>query len=100
MDKKLIATFFTILFMAMITVPLIVTIVDCDIDTSVFYSLNEEEENGEIELKNLKVFVSSPFDNDNIILSSKKLHCLGYFHNNYPKPHLNLISPPPESQVL
>ena len=92
MHEKIVSIFFTILFMALITAPSIIVTIDDSVDVSVFYSLSEEEE----ENKNLKLtFLLENLD-DSFLESTINFNYLGYHFKNYPKPHLNLISPPPE----
>lgn len=45
MNKKAIAYFFSIVFMAFIMAPTVIVALDKSIDTSIFYSLAEEENN-------------------------------------------------------
>ncbi|WP_241491422.1 hypothetical protein [Lacinutrix mariniflava] len=78
--------------MAIITAPSIIVALDDSVDISVFYSMSEEEE----ENHNLKlVFHNNEEDLlclENVLI----INNLGYFFKNYSKPHLNLISPPPD----
>ncbi|MEP3837547.1 MAG: hypothetical protein ABJM36_07865 [Algibacter sp.] len=78
--------------------PSVIAVLDDSVDTSIFYSLAEEEESG--KAKN----VLSPFSlENNDYLSSiefKNLQKFGYYFKNYPKPHLNLISPPPDLNII
>lgn len=94
MRKQITAIFFLVLFMGLIAAPSVIVVLDDSVDTSIFYSLAEEEETG--KSKN----VISPFSiesNDSVsTISLKNLQCFGYYFKNYPKPHLNLISPPPD----
>ncbi|CAH8287373.1 hypothetical protein EV196_109147 [Mariniflexile fucanivorans] len=98
MIKKTIAIFFITLFMALIVAPSVIVILDDAIDTSVFYSLAEEEENSHVKK------LVSPFSlQNNDVLTNFKLkdyRFFGYQFKKYPKPHLNLISPPPEHIIL
>ena len=98
MHKKPIAIFFTVLFMAFIVTPSIIAVIDNSIDTSIFYSLTEEEENGKV--KNLLSPFSSQNNDVSADLSLKVNQFFSYRFKNYPKPHLNLIFPPPESHIL
>jgi len=83
--------------MALIAAPSVILALDDTVDTSFFYSLQEEEENG--KTKN----ILSPFSIENndfnasFRLLSNQLY--GYRLNNYLVPHLNLISPPPEQNI-
>ena len=98
MRKKVIAIFFTTLFMALITAPAVILALNDSFDTSIFYSVTEEEESG--KYKNL----FSPFSlngNDQISQFSQIEDTnFSYQFKHYPKPHLNLISPPPELSIL
>lgn len=84
--------------MALIVAPTVIVAIDDSIDTSIFYSFTEEEENA--KAKN----VISPFS---IITSETTTHfnlkdfqVFSFKFKTYPKPHLNLISPPPEYVIL
>jgi hypothetical protein len=74
--------------------------VDDTVDISFFYSLSEEEERGHQTIKNLEI-ISSDFNHSDLLFSSKlNSNTIGYNFKKYPKPHLNLISPPPERIIL
>ncbi len=73
---------------------------DDSTDTSIFYSLSEEEEKGHETIKNIQPFVSNHNQLDLIFASRLKLDNTGYHFKKYPKPHLNLIFPPPEPHIL
>jgi len=85
------AIFFIFLFAAIISAPTVIMSMDDSVDITSFYSLNEEEES-----ENLKVifegYQSIELNLDNL----KNTQRLGYIFKAYPKPHLNLIFPPPE----
>ena len=97
MKQKLSAIFFLMIFSALITAPTFVMVIDDSIDISCLYSINEEEEEkGHEVTKEGKVFY---YESMKIIdyvkgFDKKKKHV--YFSKKYPKPHLNLIFPPPE----
>jgi hypothetical protein len=89
MYRHSVAIFFTILFMALISAPSIITAMDDTFDVSIFYSITEEEETSKIllEIKSIDAeHLDFDSSNDN----------LGYYYNSYAKPQLNLIFPPPE----
>ncbi|MFV0540439.1 MAG: hypothetical protein ACK5MZ_04260 [Aestuariibaculum sp.] len=98
MAKTSIAIFFTVLFMALIVTPTVIVALDNTFDTSIFYSMAEEEENG--KQKN----VLSPFSLQNNDMTTnfelKNLLAFSYQFKKYAKPHLNLVSPPPEPHIL
>jgi hypothetical protein len=88
------------LFLAFISAPTIIHVLDDSQDVSIFYSFSEEEEKGHETFKNIE-FLSSEFNNGDIIFSAPlKSNTTGYHYKTYPKPHLNLISPPPEFYIL
>lgn len=94
--KKQIALFFAILFIAFTAAPTLLVAVNDSVDVSVYFGSAEEEEQ---EKENEKTF-------ELIILDSRNLERqnylsfgdenIAYFYKTYPKPHLNLISPPPD----
>lgn len=91
-SKYRIAVFFTILFMALISAPTIILSFDDTYDVSSFYSINEEEENQNVKL----VFESTSLESESLFEDQLSPNLIGYTFKNYPKPHLNLISPPPD----
>jgi len=96
MYKKPIAILFTVIFTALIVSPTIISALDDSIDTSIFYSITEEESS--------KSKIIPPFSletNDhNAFFEINKHQFFGYQFKNYAIPHLNLISPPPEKIIL
>ncbi|WP_242083068.1 hypothetical protein [Aestuariivivens sediminis] len=82
--------------MAFIVAPSVISMVNDSIDTSIFYSLAEEEEKGSEKNKNMEVLFSrsNAFETDFTLFESE--NTLVYFFKKYTKPHLNLISPPPD----
>lgn len=94
--KYYISIFFTIIFMAFITAPTIISSIDDSIDISLFFNLNEEEES-----ENFKLIFEDRIEYaeaGNKSTTEKAL--MGYTFKNYPKPHLNLITPPPEYKLV
>lgn len=100
MIRKTASFFFTILFLALISAPTIIHAIDDSADISLFYSLSEEEEKGHETLKNIEVISSEINYNELFFASNIKSNAIGYHYRTYPKPHLNLISPPPEYHIL
>ncbi|WP_452224870.1 hypothetical protein [Lacinutrix chionoecetis] len=94
MSKKIVSIAFSVFFLLFIAAPTVVTIVDDTIDTSIFYSVTEEE-NKSFEL----TINETSYENEAFFVSMQKQH-LEYYFKKYPKPHLNLISPPPEHNIL
>ena len=98
MYKKTIAIFFTVVFMALIVAPSVIVALDDSIDTSIFYSITEEEESGKV--KNLLSPFSLVSSEYTAHFKVKNSQLFSYRFKSYPKPHLNLISPPPENIIL
>ena len=98
-QKKSIAILFAFVMLSCITVPTVLKAIDSSIDISIVYNLSEEEEKGtktikEVELLYFKTLAPSIFS---------KTEVASFFvtyMNNYNKPHLNLISQPPENNLL
>ncbi|TWO33842.1 hypothetical protein E1J38_003455 [Seonamhaeicola sediminis] len=80
--------------------PTIITLVDDSVDISIFYTYSEEEEKGSEKSKDAeKLLFESPCP-ETVFSSFKPESELEYIFNSYSKPHLNIISPPPEVIIL
>jgi hypothetical protein len=95
MFKKTVSIFFTILFLGIISAPSIIVSIDDSIDISILSSISEEEE----ETNNLKLVVSEIDEDIDFYPVNFKNQKLGRHFKKHPKPHLNLISPPPEFNI-
>ncbi|MEP5339107.1 MAG: hypothetical protein ABJL44_01445 [Algibacter sp.] len=97
MLRSIISMFLSLLFVALIAMPTIITCVDDSIDISCFYASGEEEEKGSEKNKEIELlfFEVNTFDSDFAAIEVEDN--LEYFFKAYTKPHLNLISPPPQS---
>ncbi len=100
MSRQIISLSFTLLFALFLTVPSVIVMLDDSVDISIIYASSEEEEKGSEKNKELEVlFFELDLDEDGIVsLSNKNL--VNYFFKNYSNPHLNLLSPPPEYNIL
>ncbi len=101
--KSIIAIFFTVLFMAINSVPSIIIAIDDSVDISNFYGFSEnEEENKENESEKFLeiVFISENSNKSDDFLASNNIDHEKYRFKNYSKPYLNLISPPPEQHLF
>lgn len=97
MKKNLLASFFLILFLSLISAPTVITAIDENADVSLFYSIAEEEENsGASKIKELKLLHSNILLSLELVFSSKGEDNLVYTFKAYAKPQLNLVFPPPE----
>lgn len=96
MSKSLISIFFTVVFVAFIGAPTIITLIDNNIDVSMFYASTEEEEKGNEKTKDYEKLFFETLETESTFLKNEKEEDLEYMYKNYPKPHLNLIIPPPD----
>lgn len=85
-----IAMLFAIFFIAIVAAPTLIISMDDNVDVTFFFGENEEEENLKL------LFEITTTDSENQILVKNSDNRDSYTFKNYPKPHLNLISPPPE----
>lgn len=100
MSRNIISLLFSLLFLLFLTAPTIILMVDDSVDVSIFYASNEEEEKENEKNKEIEILFFELSTTDLDFASSDVENNLGYYFKNYPKPHLNLISPPPESHTL
>ena len=100
--KNAIAIFFTVLFMAINFAPSILVAFDDSIDISSFcdFSENEKEKKDKESEKTFEVFFEVNRNASDGFSAFKILKQTEYRFKNYLKPHLNLISPPPEQHIL
>lgn len=99
MQKNAIVIFFSILFIASVSAPSIVVILDDSIDVSMYYSTSEEEKGDEKNKEHEVLFFSdnsSEFNFDSVKIERNT----EYFFKNYSKPHTNIIIPPPDLFTL
>ncbi len=99
MSRKLVASCLTVMFLMLLSAPTIIGIVDDSFDISIFFDLSEEEEKIGKTNKNTELLFLEFNDGVFDFALSEAENNLEYFFRNYPKPHLNLISPPPELQT-
>ena len=90
----------SLIFLALLAAPTIISLVDDSVDISVFYSTSEEEEKSSETSKTFEVVFNNLTGNDADFSFTKSINHHGYYFKTYPKPHLNLISPPPEFHIL
>lgn len=97
MTKNITAIFFLIVFAFLISAPTVILAIDDTTDISYFYSITEEEENNTSKkMSELDVLASDSMIGLESLYFSNSNNSLHYRFKTYPKPHLNLISPPPE----
>lgn len=99
MYRNSIAIFFTVLLMAIVTAPTVLVAIDDTIDVSVVLDTSEEEEKETKTIDDIKLlFIESNLNYS--FLSKFDKSTFSYHYKKYNKPHLNLISPPPEYIIL
>lgn len=98
MNRKEIAIIFALLFMSLIVTPSIMAVFGDSTDTSIMYSSAEEEE----QHSKSKMETHFPLNNNDALAGSylQFRKFFNYQFKNYQKPHLNLISPPPDHIIL
>jgi hypothetical protein len=70
--------------------------IDDTADISCFYTISEEENKNGQKIKQAKLLVSVTPIEVELLYLQKSSNKTVYHFKNYPKPHLNLFSPPPE----
>jgi len=100
MSKKIVSIFLSVIFLLFIVTPTIIIMVDDTIDISMAFSTSEEEEQENEKTLDIEVLFSNLKTNESDLVFTVSENNLGYYFKNYPKPHLNLISPPPEQHIL
>jgi len=99
MLRQIISLSFTLLFVLFLTVPSVIVMLDDSVDISIIYASPEEEEKGNEKNQDIEVFTTQSND-DEIDYTALELESNSrYYFKKYPKPHLNLISPPPEQHI-
>ena len=101
MSKSIISITLTIIFVGFLTAPTIIKLIDNSADISIFYTTSspEEEKGAEKKIDSeilFNIILMGNLDNT----SNKKGNNSDFYFKTYPKPHLNLISPPPEIYIL
>jgi len=100
MLKNIGSVFLSLIFLAFLAAPTIISLVDDSVDISVFYSTSEEEEKSSETSKTFEIVFNKLTGNYADFSNAKTMNHHGYYFKKYPKPHLNLISPPPEFHIL
>ena len=95
MYKQSIAIFLILLFMAFMTTPTFIVAVDDSIDISFLYDCSEEEKESE-KNTSIELIVSNSNNGSSYQINSSDELAIGYYFKPYPKPNINLISPPPD----
>jgi len=101
MSRNKVSIFLSLLFVLLISAPTVISIVGDSIDIAVFFDSSEEEEEKGQE-KNIELeLLFSNLDHEDLNISCSEVgDNLGYYFKTYPKPHLNIVSPPPDQYIL
>lgn len=101
MSRSITSVLLSIIFMGFVLAPSVIVIIDDTIDVSFFYtSAGEEEDKGLEKNKDLEVMFLDMAINQTDFVSDDKEHNTRYIFKTYQKPHLNLVSPPPQLAIL
>jgi len=101
MPKSIISIILTLIFVGFLTAPTIIKLIDNSADISIFYTTSSpEEEKGADKKIDVEVFFNTIYMANLDYTSNKRGNNLDFYFKIYPKPHLNLISPPPELLIL
>ena len=100
MSQSISSIFLSLLFLAFLAAPTIISMVDDSVDISIFYSTTEEEEKGGEKVKIFEALFDNNSFNETYFQLTELVHNQKYFFKKYSKPHLNLTSPPPEFYIL
>ncbi|MDO5987024.1 hypothetical protein Q4Q39_06340 [Flavivirga amylovorans] len=100
MFRNIVSVCLSIIFLVFLSAPTVITIVDDSIDVSFFFASSEEEEKGGKKDKDVEILVFDLNMSELDFVSNESENDLEYYFKNYPKPHLNLISPPPQLHIL
>jgi len=100
MSRNLVSICLSVIFLVFLVAPTVITLVDDSADVSMFFANSEEEEKGSEKDKEVEVLFFELHNNEIDLVSSNQESNLEYFFKKYPKPHLNLILPPPDQIIL
>ncbi|MFI1771219.1 hypothetical protein [Thalassobellus citreus] len=100
MSKRLISLLLSTIFVVLLVAPTVILLVDDSIDVSAFYASSEEEEKSIEKSKDKEVFFSEYNGIESDFVLNEAKNNVQYYFKKYAKPHLNLISPPPDHNIL
>jgi len=101
MPRNIVSIILTLIFVAFLAAPTIIKLIDNSVDVSIFYSSSSQEEEKGVEKNNdIEILLTSFISSDLNSFSTENENSLEYCFKTYPKPHLNLIIPPPELHIL
>lgn len=99
MFKRLVSTFFFVVFVAFLTGPTILSIIDDGYDVTVFYNLNEEENIQKEIAKHLEVkFLENNYSHLNSVFQEDS-DLIVFYQKAYTPLSQENIYPPPEKHL-
>ncbi|MEZ4801358.1 MAG: hypothetical protein R2797_01200 [Gelidibacter sp.] len=96
MQKKTVSYFFLIFFTLFITAPTVISVIEKSCDTSIFYSVNEEENKVNETLKTFEVKLNDHEKYGISIFDLEIEKSYNSYIKNYTPQDLECLSPPPE----
>lgn len=100
MQKQNISIFFLVLFTLFISAPTVISVIEKSFDTSVFYSISEEENKGNETLKTFVVKLPCTDKYGVSLIELEKEKSYVSYLKNYTSSIVECISPPPEANIL
>jgi len=96
MSRNVVSIFFLFAFLVFLSAPTIIAMTNDAVDVSLFFSMAEEEEHGQVKSKNVQDIILDQSSQDVFVCLKEEKSLLSHCIKKYSKPHLNLISPPPK----
>lgn len=96
MQKRNISIFFLVLFTLFISVPTVISVIEKSFDTSVFFSVNEEENKVNETLKTFVVKLPCTEKYGISLIELEKEKSYSSYLKKYTSSIIECISPPPE----
>lgn len=96
MQKKTVSLLFLILFTAFLSAPTLISVIEKSFDTSVFYSVNEEENKANETVKIFEVKILENANSHMSLINSEKEKSYSSYLKNYTPFAIECFSPPPE----
>ncbi|MFI1744599.1 hypothetical protein [Thalassobellus sediminis] len=100
MRRSIISILLSTIFVVLLVAPTVILLVDDSIDITTFYASSEEEEKGIEKSKDKEVFFSEYNSIESDFALNVAENNVQYYFKKYAKPNLNLISPPPDHNIL
>ncbi len=96
MQKQIVSLLFLILFTAFISAPTLISMIEKSIETSVFFSISEEENKVNETIKIFEIKVLENEQGDLALIASENEKSFTSYLKNYTSFAIECFSPPPE----